>query len=116
MRTNFQHAERVQVKVARVTWPGDTCDSVCCLIHLRHLVLSTCQLLEVTHMKSVVARECCRSVSSQSGRQLQLEPEASFIFLKNFRAFFTLKSFFWRDECFQVLCRDLHVSLGSEGF
>ena len=76
MRTNFQHAERVQVKVARVTWPGDTCDFVCCLIHLRHLVLSTCQLLEVTHMKFVVARECCRSVSSQSGRQLQLEPEA----------------------------------------
>ena len=29
MRTIFQHAERVQVKVARVTWPGDTCDSVC---------------------------------------------------------------------------------------
>ena len=28
-RTIFQHAERVQVKVARVTWPGDTCDTVC---------------------------------------------------------------------------------------
>ena len=27
-RTIFQHAERVQVKVARVTWPVDTCDSV----------------------------------------------------------------------------------------
>ena len=86
------------------------------LIHLRHLVLWTDQPLEVTHMKFVVARECCRSVSSQSGRQLQLEPKASLIFLKNFRAFFTLKSCFWRDECLQFLCTDLHVSLGSEGF
>ena len=72
-------------------------------IHVTLCVLLTGRPIVVTHMKSVVARECCRSVSSQSGRQLQLEPEASFIFLKNFRAFFTLKSCFWRDECFKVL-------------
>ena len=87
-----------------------------CLNHLRHLVLLTGQPIVVTHMKFVVARECCRSVGSQSGRQLQLEPEVSFIFLKNLRAFFTLKSCFRRDEWFKVLWTDLHVSLGSEGF
>jgi len=58
-----------------------------------------CLLVCFVYMKFVVARECCRSVSSQSGRHLQLELKASFIFLKNFQAFFTL-----------------HVSLGSEGF
>ena len=66
-------------------------------------------------MKLVEVTECCRSVSSQSGRQPQLEPDANVISVKNFFVFFTLGNLWYGIE--HVMDgTNLHVSFGSEGF
>ena len=73
----LQHAEGVQVEVARVTLPEKT--------------KGNAQRIVLTHMRSVVVTEYCKSMSSQSGRQSQSDSLVLLICLKNFCAWLVLR-------------------------
>ena len=76
----LQHAEGVQVEVARVTLPEKT--------------KGNAQRIVLTHMRSVVVTEYCKSMSSQSGRQAHSDSLVLLICLKNLCASLALRKGF----------------------
>ena len=118
-KSAIEYAQRVQVKIARVTWPGDTYDSV--VYELTVWFISDSSLVDWSTIRSDSHEVCggqrVLQVCELAVREAVAVGARGVLHIsQELQSVLHAEKLFLRNECFQVLWTDLHVSLGSEGF